>query len=597
MMRTLALGLLVAATASLPGHAAEPDGLPSLINEKEALRISIQGLVSAKARDTASRKAQKDALIEYYLVSEQPLLWVDENGLTERAKQVMAEIGKADDYGLTASEYSLPDPAGFNASDLKSRDWLADAEVKVSYAVLDYAKDARGGRIEPLRLSKNLDPAVALPNSSEVLESIAVRSDPAAYLRSFQPNQPQFEALRQKLLELRGGKVEQSKPNVVIIPEGPVLKFGMQHEQVALLRKRLDVQAGADETKFDEAVLEAVRQFQSSHGAYADGMVGPGTRRMLSGGQRQQQAVASPARINQILVNMERWRWLPHDLGPFYVTVNIPEFTLRVVEEGTPIHTARVVVGKPDKQTPVISDEMEEVVFNPYWNVPNSIKNEEIAPYMGSGGGFFGGGWDTSVLKRHGLRIKYGNRDIDPDQIDWSRNDIRNFDLVQPPGPNNVLGRVKFLFPNKHDIYMHDTTQKLLFNNPVRAESHGCMRVQNPERFAEIILRRDKGWSPARVESTFGAGDEYRVALDQKIPVYITYFTLRVNDDGSFTTFNDIYRHDARMNAALNGKGYGPDPWAEDEVMADNQSWGTVPNKRYRMRPGRNSNPRNLFGF
>ena len=349
MMRTLALGLLVAVTASLPGHAAEPDGLPGLINEKEALRISIQGLVSAKARDTASRKAQKDALIEYYLVSEQPLLWVDENGLTERAKQVMAEIGKADDYGLTASEYSLPDPAGFNASDLKSRDWLADAEVKVSYAVLDYAKDARGGRIEPLRLSKNLDPAVALPNSSEVLESIAVRSDPAAYLRSFQPNQPQFEALRQKLLELRGGKVEQSKPNVVIIPEGPVLKFGMQHEQVALLRKRLDVQAGADETKFDEAVLEAVRQFQSSHGAYADGMVGPGTRRMLSGGQRQQQAVASPARINQILVNMERWRWLPHDLGPFYVTVNIPEFTA-ACRRGRHAHPHRARRGRQARQ-------------------------------------------------------------------------------------------------------------------------------------------------------------------------------------------------------------------------------------------------------
>ena len=163
---------------------------------------------------------------------------------------------------------------------------------------------------------------------------------------------------------------------------------------------------------------------------------------------------------------MERWRWLPHDLGPFYVTVNIPEFTLRVVEEGTPIHTARVVVGKPDKQTPVISDEMEEVVFNPYWNVPNSIKNEEIAPYMGYGGGFFGGGWDTSVLKRHGLRIKYGNRDIDPDQIDWSRNDIRNFDLVQPPGPGNVLGRVKFVFPNKHDVYMHDTTQKISSPTP-----------------------------------------------------------------------------------------------------------------------------------
>ena len=493
MMRAIALGLLVAAAVSLPSYAAETDGPPSLINEKEALRIGVQSRLAAKPGDTAARKAQKDALIKYYLVPEQPLLWVDENGLTERAKQVMAEIGKADDFGLTASDYSLPNPAGFNASDPKSRDWLADAEVKVSYAVLDYANDARGGRIEPLRLSKNLDPALALPNPSEVLELIAIRSDPAAYLRSFQPDQSQFEALRQKLLELRGGKVEEPKPNVVIIPEGPVLKFGTQHEQVALLRKRLDVPAGSDETKYDEAVLEAVRQFQSSHGAYADGMVGPGTRRMLNGGQRQQQAVSNPARINQILVNMERWRWLPHDLGPVYVTVNIPEFTLRVVEEGTPIHTARVVVGKPDKQTPVISDEMEEVVFNPYWNVPNSIKNEEIAPYMGYGGGFFGGGWDTSVLKRHGLRIKYGNRDIDPDQIDWSRNDIRNFDLVQPPGPGNVLGRVKFVFPNKHDVYMHDTTQKHLFANTVRAESHGCMRVQNPERLAEIILGRDKG--------------------------------------------------------------------------------------------------------
>ena len=597
MMRAIALGLLVAATVSMPGYAAEPDGPPSLIKENEALRISIPGLLSTKAGDTASRKAQKDALIEYYLVPEQPLLWVDENGLTERAKQVMAEIGKADDYGLTASDYALPNPAGFNASDPKSRDWLADAEVKVSYAVLDYAKDARGGRIEPLRLSKNLDPALAFPNPSEVLESIAIRSDPAAYLRSFQPDQPQFEALRKKLLELRGGKAEEPKPGVVIIPPGPVLKFGVENEQVALLRQRLDVPAGSNPNEFDEAVLQAVKEFQRSNGSLPDGMVGAGTRRLLNGEQRQQQAVSNPARINQILVNMERWRWLPHDLGPFYVTVNIPEFTLRVVEEGTPIHTARVVVGKPDKQTPVISDEMEEVVFNPYWNMPNSIKNEEIAPYMGYGGGFFGGGWDTSVLKRHGLRIKYGNRYIDPDQIDWSQNDIRNFDLVQPPGPGNVLGRVKFVFPNSHDVYMHDTTQKHLFANTVRAESHGCMRVQNPNLLAQVLLKKDKNWSEARVESTFDAGGDNHIALDQKIPVYITYFTLRINDDGSFTTFNDIYRHDAKMNAALNGKGYVPDPWAQE--MAGNQAWDSPPNKRNRPRPGRHGNDftRALFGF
>ena len=552
MMRAIALGLLVAAAVSLPSYAAETDGPPSLINEKEALRIGVQSRLAAKPGDTAARKAQKDALIKYYLVPEQPLLWVDENGLTERAKQVMAEIGKADDFGLTASDYSLPNPAGFNASDPKSRDWLADAEVKVSYAVLDYANDARGGRIEPLRLSKNLDPALALPNPSEVLESIAIRSDPAAYLRSFQPDQSQFEALRQKLLELRGGKVEEPKPNVVIIPEGPVLKFGTQHEQVALLRKRLDVPAGSDETKYDEAVLEAVRKFQSSHGAYADGMVGPGTRRMLNGGQRQQQAVSNPARINQILVNMERWRWLPHDLGEFYVNVNIPEFMVRVMGDGKLVHTARVVVGKPDKQTPVISDEMQEIVFNPYWNVPNSIKTEEIRPFLREEGGWFGGGgWNTAVLERHNLRINIGGREVDPSRIDWNRIDIRSLNIYQPPGPDNVLGNVKFVFPNKHDVYMHDTTQKSLFAKTVRAESHGCMRVQNPDQLALTLLKQDQGWSAGQIASAIQGGPDQHIALRQRIPVYITYFTLWVNNDGSISTFGDLYGHDARMAAAL----------------------------------------------
>jgi murein L,D-transpeptidase YcbB/YkuD len=602
-MRPIALGLLLAASFSLPSLAAEPDGPAALITPTEAVRITVQGLLSGKPSSGAGA-AQKDALIEYYSSPDQRLLWVDKSGLNDRAKIVMAEIGKADDYGLRAADYSLPDGAG-TSSEPRPRDWLADAEVKLSYAVLSYAKDARGGRIEPLRLSKNLDPSLALPNPSEVIESIAIRSDPAAYLRSFQPDQPQFEALRKKLLEIRGGKVEEAKPGVVTIPDGPTLKFGMTHEHVALLRKRLDVPAGTDEKKFDEAVLEAVRQFQAENGARADGMVGPGTRRMLNGGQRPQET-ASPARINQILVNMERWRWLPHDLGPYYVTVNIPEFLLRVVEDGTPIHTTRVVVGKPDKQTPVISDEMEEVVFNPYWNVPNSIKMEEIAPYFSPGGGFFGGGWDTSILRRHGLRIKYGNRDIDPDQIDWSRNDLRNFDLVQPPGPSNVLGRVKFVFPNKHDVYMHDTTQKSLFNNTVRAESHGCMRVQYPDQLAELVLGHDKGWSKAQVQSTFDAGDDNHVVLDRKIPVYITYFTVRVNDDGTLATFRDLYGHDARMISALNGNTYFGDAVAQDESGSapwggqDAGQWNGRDQWNRRQRRARDNVDnfaRSLFGF
>jgi murein L,D-transpeptidase YcbB/YkuD len=447
----------------------------------------------------------------------------------------------------------LPDPAGFNPQDANAAEWLADAEVKISFAALDYTYDARGGRIVPQKLTPNLDPSLALPNPTEVIESIAIRSDPAAYLRSFQPDQPQFEALRQKLIALRGGESDEPKP-AVTIPDGPVLKWGVEHEQVALLRKRLDVpvEHSSNEMLFDQGVLDAVQQFQRTHGIYADGVVGPGTRRVLNS-PHQRHATGSPAQIRQILVNMERWRWLPHDLGGFYVTTNIPEFMLRVVKDDEPIFTTRVVVGKPNTQTPVFSNEMQTIVFGPYWNMPNSIKVGEIRPYLRQEASWFfgGGGWNTSVLQRHGVRMRYGGREIDPSTVDWNRVDIRNFELYQPPGPGNVLGKVKFMFPNKHDVYMHDTPQKHLFANTIRAESHGCMRVQYPDQFAAILMKHDQSWSQARTISALETGFDQQVALRQRIPVYITYFTVKVNADGSVSTYGDLYGHDARMAAAL----------------------------------------------
>ena len=297
--------------------------------------------------------------------------------------------------------------------------------------------------------------------------------------------------------------------------------------------------------------LDAVRHFQLAHGVTPDGMVGAGTRRLLNGGERPHEA-GSPAQIRAVLINMERWRWLPHDLGAFYVTVNIPEFMLRVVDDDKTAYTTRVVVGKPDKQTPIFSNEMREVVFGPFWNVPTSIKVEEIRPYLREEASWFGGGgWNTAVIQRHDLRIRYAGRELDPGAIDWNRVDIRNLEFYQPPGPTNVLGRVKFVFPNKHDVYMHDTPQKFLFANAVRAESHGCMRVQNPDQLAAVLLKRDQGWSQARTMSAIDTGYDQHVALQQRIPVYITYFTLKVNPDGSLTTYGDIYGHDARMAAAL----------------------------------------------
>ncbi|MGV1014719.1 MAG: L,D-transpeptidase family protein, partial [Methyloceanibacter sp.] len=311
--------------------------------------------------------------------------------------------------------------------------------------------------------------------------------------------------------------------------------------------------ADVNENLYDQAVLEAVKQFQASHGVHADGKVGPGTRRLLNAPHKREAGVNKQARVKAILVNMERWRWLPHDLGGMYVAANIPEFMLKVVKEDETIHSTRIVVGKPNTQTPVFSNEMQTVVFGPYWHVPNSIKVGEIRPYLRQEAAWFfgGGGWNTGILQRQGLRVRYGGREIDPRQLDWDRIDIRSLEIYQPPGPTNVLGKVKFMFPNKHDVYMHDTSQKHLFAKQVRAESHGCMRVQNPDQLASIIMQQDQGWSRARTVSALENSYNQNVALQHKIPVYITYFTLKVNEDGSFSTFGDLYGHDARMAAAL----------------------------------------------
>ena len=226
---------------------------------------------------------------------------------------------------------------------------------------------------------------------------------------------------------------------------------------------------------------------------------------------------------------------------------------LRVVEDGKPVlHHARGG-RQANKQTPIFSNEMQEIVFSPYWNMPNSIKTEEIRPYIREEGGWFGGGgWNTAVLERHNLRINVGGREVDPSRIDWNRIDIRTLNIYQPPGPGNVLGNVKFLFPNKHDVYMHDTPQKSLFAQAgarrepwLHAGAEPRPARADPAQAGPRLVRRrgsPRRW-PTATTSIFRCG--------RKIPVYITYFTLWLNNDGSISTFGDLYGHDSRIAAAL----------------------------------------------
>jgi murein L,D-transpeptidase YcbB/YkuD len=521
-----------------------------------------QFAAKASSRGNATTE-DRNAVRDYYAKDGNKLLWVSQSGFTARARHAMAEIAKADDWGLQASAFELPQ-LGADTSAAA----LADAEVKLSLAALRYARFARGGRLEPLKVSRNFDQKPTIADPDDVMVALAATEAPGDYLRDLHPKHQQFHLLRQALLKSRGaGQTAQAPKDPaadVKIPNGPLLKPGMDHPHVALLRKRLKVASSGPDTVYDRDLQDAVAAFQKQNSQKADGVVGKGTRAMLNGDDTPAPTYGSDEQ--RLIVNMERWRWMPPHMGEFHVWDNIPEFHMRVVKRGQIVHQGRIIVGRAQTQSALFSANMRYVIFGPEWGVPDSIKVKEILPYLRPSyepGLFgFGGGTstDTRVLAKHNLRVSYNGQPVDASRVDWTQVDIRKYAFIQPSGPTNVLGAVKFRFPNKHDIYMHDTPQRELFSKSVRTFSHGCIRVQDPGRLAEVLLEEDRGWPAARVQKMMAAGGNENVTLAKEIPVHITYFTTIVESDGQLRSHADVYGHDRRVALALAGRPLGLEP-------------------------------------
>ncbi len=490
------------------------------------------------------------AISAFYEKRSGSLVWVTAGGYTDKANAAIREIRNADDWGLRARDFLVPQlPAG-NVS----AQTAAEAEIKLALTLLKYARYARGGRvIAPSRISKLLDHTPPIHPPKLVLNEITAVDAPDAYLRSLHPKHEQFRRLRKKLLMLRG------TGHSVEFPPGAAIQTGMEDRQVALLRKRLKVPADpGQENIYDVELREVVQAFQRTNGLSPDGVFGNQTRALLNRASNPRGRKIDQS-IQRILINMERWRWMPTDLEAFYIWNNVPEFLTRVVKNGRIIHTDKIVAGQPTWPTPSFSADMKTVVFHPSWGVPNGIKTRELWPLLrkSSGGGLFGflgGGYSSqAVLDAHNLRAYYRGREIDANQVNWNSIDIRAYNFRQPPGPKNVLGTVKFMFPNKHDVYMHDTPERKLFARSFRGLSHGCMRVQQPRRLAEIILAEDKGWSAEQVRDKFN-GYSQEVSLRTHIPVHVTYFTAVVDDHGEVKFYGDLYGLDSRVGTTLLGR-------------------------------------------
>lgn len=527
----------LATTEPLPATAPAVTPPPA---PQDPVGIALQQKLSAATKGRADEAEAQDraALAAFYAGRLYAPVWVSSNGLNAKAAAAIAEFAKANDWGLEAADFPPPLVTAA-AGDAPSPDALASAELAMSLTALKYARYARGGRIiDPAtQLSSYLDRKPQLLEPKTVIEQLAAAREPDAYLRKLHPQQPEFEKLRQKMLELRTAK---AAPEVVQLPPGKILSPGKSDPQVALLRQRLGVPLGqdADQNLYDDSLKAAVIAYQTEAGTLPDGYVGNATRALLNDVE-----VLSPAKL---LANMEEWRWMPEDRGDLYVTVNIPEFTLRIVKNGAVIHTERVITGLVDKQTPVFSEMMKSIAFQPRWNVPNSIKVNELYPSLARGGTSF---------RRQGLRLSRNGRDVDPESVDWSSTDIRTYDVYQPPGTSNVLGELKFNFPNKHTVYMHDTNARHLFEEASRPFSHGCMRVRDPRRMAEILLGEDKGWDAAQIADLIANGPpNNEVPIERKIGVHITYFTAWVDEQGALQTARDVYGHEKRITQALTGE-------------------------------------------
>ena len=505
--------------------AAEPAKAASSVPvEDQPVADRLKDLLGAKDMRYFDRKNQRAAVERFYSARAFAPVWTQAGQLSSAGKGVIARLKDAASDGLDPAAYPVPDFAA------TTTDTLADAELKLTASMLDYARQAQSGRMHWSQVSPDIEYPDHPIDPNEVLTNVSTAQDASAALESYNPPHKLYKELKAKLAELRG---ETDGP-VIAIPDGPALKYvparGKKPEvvvedpRVPQLRTKLGIAGNPDDTRYDATIAEAVRKFQNSAELRPTGILDDKTVKALNSPKRDKQ-------IDVVIANMERWRWLPRDLGASsvgdaYVILNIPDFTLKVMQRGEQVWTTRVVTGKPGKATPMLTETMKYITINPTWNVPPSIIYNEYLPALQQ---------DPTVLSRMGLRLEQ-NRD-------------GSVHVSQPPGERNALGRIRFNFPNKFLVYQHDTPDKHLFARDERAFSHGCMRVQNPDQYASVLLNitmPGERYTPERIRGMYGS-NERDLKFPTPIPVNITYQTAFVDDAGKLQFRRDLYGRDATM--------------------------------------------------
>ena len=507
--------------------------------ELAIIRINVLDLLDHEPSLPLPVRQRRDALWKYYQELGGELLWLG----SRRSNEFLARLHNAASDGLDPKDYpgkQLATLAAAKANDDKRS--LALVELYFSAAFLEYASDIRVGRFLPRQVDPNFFIEGRSIDQTEALKALSGVDSLDRFFNAWQPADPRYAELRSALAAYRALA---ANGGWAAVPLGETLKPGITDPRVPAIRARLMLADGAgppanDPQTYDGALVEVVKRFQARHGLESNGVIGASTIVSMN--------VPVQERIQSIVMAMERLRWMPEDLGKQYVIVNIAGFELRRINGGSVEGRMPVVVGKPYHRTPVFSDRIRYIEFNPYWNVPPAIALNEELPKLRT---------NPSGLAAEGFEVVQGDQAIDLRSIDWSRYGGGNFpfQLRQRPGPNNALGYVKIMFPNPHNVYLHDSPARSLFSRNERAFSHGCIRLARPLELADQVLRAGgvPGWNKDRIDQVIASAKTTVVNLQQPLPVHITYMTAWV--DGGVVNFRgDIYGHDAKLLAALDGK-------------------------------------------
>jgi L,D-transpeptidase YcbB len=509
-----------AAPAPSASAAAQPGDFGSSGASAAQIEAAVETMLQSDVKTPgASARQSRNARLAvgvFYFERGFAPFWTDENGFTAHARAALARLARAQDDGLDLSAFALPTLDAKHATPAQR----AQSDVLLSQAIIVYAVQASGGRIEPGAISPEITAKPDVADEFKALALIAAAGDPGEALEDFNPHQKGYRDLRDRLAQLRAERTP-----VARIPAGPMLKIGMVDPRVPLIRSRFGLDALADGQAsaalvYDAQVAAMVADFQRANGLPASGLLTANTAQAMSGGESTRQEAT-------ILANMEMWRWEPRDMGEERVEVNVADYSLKVTKGDEIVHRARVIVGKPTTPTAIFSNQIKYLLVNPAWNVPVSIIKKEMLPKLAL---------DPDYLTRAGFEVTQKGDTIT---------------VRQPPGERNALGHILFMFPNEHSIYLHDTPGRSLFASERRAFSHGCVRVDDPMRLGELVMGgAQTGWTQARLRALVG-NNERTIFLPHPIAIHIEYFTAFVDDDGVLQTREDIYGHTRKVESAL----------------------------------------------